>query len=141
MHHEDDDVNLLEQMGYEGRDLEIGRKGIISAVALFVGLFVVTVGCWMFIGAVDRTNMFSQAPRKVEARKVVPPKDYPVVQSGLAAKVDMVELRKQEEAKETKLGWVDEAKGIAQVPVESAIKIVAQRGLPTKPGAYTGGHK
>jgi len=140
MHHEEDDVNLLEQMGYEGRDLNVGAKGIWSAILMFVGLAVVTVGCWAFIGLVDRTKTFS-LPTKVEARTVTPPKDFPVVQSGVTAKTDMVELRKQEEAKSTKVGWVDEAKGVAQISVDDAIKIVAARGLPTKPGATAEGHK
>ena len=141
MHHEEDDVNLLEQMGYEGRDINVGKKGLWSAFLMFVGLAVVTVGCWAFIGVVDRTKTFSLPPQKFDSRQVTPPKDYPVVQSGVTAKADMVELRKQEEAKSTKVGWVDETKGVAQIPVEDAIKIVATRGLPTKPGAIAEGHK
>ncbi|MBS1708509.1 MAG: hypothetical protein JSS65_07270 [Armatimonadetes bacterium] len=138
MHHEEDDLNLLEKMGYEGRDMEVGRKGQFGAVLLFVSLAVVTVACWAFIGLIDRTNTFSQPPRVVAERKVTPPKEYPVVQTGVTAKMDMVELRKLEEEKTTKLGWVDKDKGVAQVPVETAIKIVAERGLPTRPGAKAG---
>ena len=141
MHHEEDDVNLLEQMGYEGRDLNVDKGGLTTAFLMFVVLTVITIGCWAFIGVVDRTKAFSLNPTKVEARKVTPPKDYPVVQSGLTAKTDMIDLRKQEEAKETKLGWVDQAKGIAQIPVEDAVRIVAERGLPTRPGATMEGHK
>jgi hypothetical protein len=32
------------------------------------------------------------------------------------------------------LRWVDEKAGIAQIPIEEAMKIIAERGLPARPG-------
>ncbi len=135
MHHEEDDLNLLESMGYEERDVHVGKKGLAGAFLGFVFLTVLVVVTWVFIGLVDRTYSFMHPPRQVPERVVQPPKDYPVVQSDVTARTDIITLRRQEEAKESKLGWVDKDKGIAQIPVESAIKIVAARGLPVKPGA------
>jgi hypothetical protein len=34
-----------------------------------------------------------------------------------------------------KLGWIDQSAGIAQIPVEDAMKIIAQKGLPAIPPA------
>lgn len=34
-----------------------------------------------------------------------------------------------------KLGWIDENAGIAQIPVKDAMKIIAEKGLPTVPAS------
>jgi len=34
-----------------------------------------------------------------------------------------------------KFGWIDQSAGIAQIPVEDAMKIIAQKGLPAVPPA------
>jgi hypothetical protein len=43
-------------------------------------------------------------------------------------------IRSDTEANE-KLGWIDQCAGIAQIPVEDAMKIIAQKGLPAVPPA------
>lgn len=46
---------------------------------------------------------------------------------------DMQKYAKEEEAALTSYAWVDKANGVAQIPVERAIEIVAERGLPVPP--------
>jgi hypothetical protein len=41
-------------------------------------------------------------------------------------------LREDMEANET-AGWVDQNSGVAQIPVEDAMKIIAEKGLPASP--------
>jgi hypothetical protein len=41
-------------------------------------------------------------------------------------------IKADSEANE-KLGWIDEKAGIAQIPVEDAMKIIAEKGLPVTP--------
>jgi hypothetical protein len=42
--------------------------------------------------------------------------------------------KNQEDAEANeKLGWIDQAGGIAQIPVKDAMKIVAEKGLPAGP--------
>jgi hypothetical protein len=43
---------------------------------------------------------------------------------------DLAAVRRAEEAELEKLAWVDRAKGIARIPIEEAMKLVAQNGLP-----------
>ena len=45
----------------------------------------------------------------------------------------LAELRAQEDALLTSYGWVEKDKGIARMPIGEAMKIVAERGLPTFP--------
>lgn len=43
---------------------------------------------------------------------------------------DLAAFRRQQDAELGKLGWVDRDAGIARVPIEDAMKLVAERGLP-----------
>ena len=43
---------------------------------------------------------------------------------------DMAELRRAEDRVLKGYGWVDEAAGIARIPIDRAMAIVAERGLP-----------
>jgi hypothetical protein len=44
---------------------------------------------------------------------------------------DLAALRAQEEAILTSYAWVEKDRGIARIPVEEAMRLVASRGLPT----------
>jgi hypothetical protein len=43
---------------------------------------------------------------------------------------DLAAIRREEEAELDKLAWVDRAKGVARIPIEEAMKLVARNGLP-----------
>lgn len=43
---------------------------------------------------------------------------------------DLEQVRAQEEKELTSYGWVDPRMGIAHIPIDEAIRILAQRGLP-----------
>ncbi len=45
----------------------------------------------------------------------------------------LAEFRAQESAFLTSYGWVEKDKGIARMPIDEAMKIVAERGLPKFP--------
>ena len=46
----------------------------------------------------------------------------------------LAEFRAQEDAFLTTYGWVEKDKGIARMPIDVAMKVVAERGLPKFPG-------
>ncbi len=48
---------------------------------------------------------------------------------------DLREKRQQDLAENEKAGWIDQAAGIAQIPVKDAMKIIAEKGLPGAPAA------
>lgn len=43
---------------------------------------------------------------------------------------DLAAIRGEEERLLTSYGWVDEQKGIARIPIDEAMRLIAQRGLP-----------
>ena len=46
---------------------------------------------------------------------------------------DLNKFREAEEQQLNSSGWIDQKTGIAHIPVERAIELVAQRGLPVRP--------
>lgn len=46
---------------------------------------------------------------------------------------DLKELRRQEDEILASYGWVDERAGIARIPIDRAMQLVVERGLPTRP--------
>ena len=48
---------------------------------------------------------------------------------------DLREKRAADEAENEKTGWVDQATGVAQIPVSEAMKIIAEKGLPNVSGS------
>ena len=56
---------------------------------------------------------------------------YPQVQPDPVG--DMNKFREAEELELNSAGWVDQRAGIAHIPIERAIDLVAQRGLPVRP--------
>jgi hypothetical protein len=61
----------------------------------------------------------------------------PHLQEGPAR--DLALFRAEEERTLASYGWVDEQKGIARIPIEEAMRILAERGLPGPEKAAGGG--
>jgi len=48
-------------------------------------------------------------------------------------RVELKELKDDEDAILNNYGWVDPANGVVRIPIDQAIDIVAKKGLPSKP--------
>ena len=53
-------------------------------------------------------------------------------------RVELKQLHDDEDAILNSYGWVDPKKGIVRIPIDQAIDIVAQKGLPSKPSPAGG---
>jgi hypothetical protein len=116
-HHEESDVDI--------RGILVFGAGLIAAAV------VVSLATWILFQYFDAR----------EAHRVVPL--YPLA-AGQANRVppgprlqtnpreDMHELRAREEEILTSYGWVDKNAGIVRIPIEEAMKITVQRGLPAR---------
>ena len=51
---------------------------------------------------------------------------------------DLEILRAREKERLNSYGWVDEAQGVVRIPIERAMDIVAERGLPLREGVEEG---
>src|SRR5438067_9402746 len=117
VHHEESDVNIRAILGF-------GAVLIVAAV-------VIHFGVWLLFGFFENR----------EARRVAP--EYPLA-AAAAARVppeprlqinpreDLRELRENEDAILNGYGWVDTNAGIVRIPIDEAMKLTVQRGLPVR---------
>ena len=114
-------------------DSEIHVKGIfvsIGGLALLVALSF--VGMFAFTKYLkDQSIARDPAPLPVAEANQPRPRPRAALQADPTA--DMVKFAKEEEAAVTSWAWVDQAAGVVQIPVDRAIEIVAERGLPVQP--------
>jgi hypothetical protein len=110
-------------------DAELDLKAIIRFV---IGLLVVTLlvlaVMWAMGGYFKAAETAKDPPPSplVEAQAdPIPP--GPRLQS--TPPRDMEELRAQDHETLTSYGWVDRAGGVARIPIERAMSIVAEKGL------------
>lgn len=134
MHDHDEtpiDANLLEEMGYERRDINIGtiNKSITSfMIAATVIMFVGLACMWI---AAPKMVSFKQDERTAP-RKRVPADPNPLIQSNVTAHQDYLELVREQRTALTTYGWTDRKKGFVHQPVDQAMKDVLASGLPVR---------
>jgi len=111
-----------EPVGYEERDVNawaVGRFAIglvllcILSLAVLVGFFRV---------------LENQHPLAEGARPVPP---QPRLQQ--TPVIDLKAMRDAEDQVLTTYGWVDQAHGLVRIPIDKAIDLLSQRGIPARP--------
>lgn len=118
------------ETAYDHSDL--GARGIfifLVGLALVVGL--VHFVAYAFMRAYENyapTNLERTAARIGDPTQRFP---MPVVQVDPVA--DMNKFLEAEELELNSAGWIDQKAGIAHIPIERAIDLMAQRGLPVRP--------
>ncbi len=114
--HEESDVHVRAIFGF-------------GAGLLAVGL-VVQVLMWLLMNYY--TNQAARVPRNIphsaEYQQQAPPE--PRLQ--IHPQQDLRDFRAREDAVLHGYGWVDKNTGVARIPIEEAMKIVVQRGLPAR---------
>ncbi len=141
----DTHINERKQ-GFEPRDWNAG-----TVYAFLVGLAVVCLvvyfllrGMYAYLDARARASQPAQNPlvaaRAFEARN----QPRTVVQDEIKTtfpeprleeneRQEISRFRMQEEQTLNSYGWVDQPAGVVHIPIERAMGLVAQRGLPTLP--------
>lgn len=118
-----------------GFDQELNLRAIIGAglgIALITALVLALL--WPLLGFFRRERVAldpapSPMPEANEPRLPPEPRLQP------APTLDMETLRSREDATLRSYGWVDRPAGIGRIPIDRAIDIVAETGLPEAPPA------
>jgi hypothetical protein len=116
-HHEESDVNIRGIFAFAG------GLAIVTVVVGFVvwGLFV-------YFNTRPESTRAPEFPLATTQERREPPE--PRLQTN--PREDMRELRDAEQETLTTYGWVDRNAGIVRIPVDDAIKLTLQRGLPSR---------
>ncbi len=121
----------------QGIDREINVR-VIRRFAIFVlGLIAVAMLLIWGVAGLVKKELPKQdpAPPPLEAARENPLPPGPRLQA--APPKDMQEFRARENAVLNGYAWVDKEKGEAQIPIDRAMDIVAEKGLPVKEGNPT----
>ena len=116
--------------GYEKRDTDV-RAVTWFLVILFVATLVSMVAMKFLYGILAERAAADQRPpgTLVGMRSPQPPE--PRLQP--APFDDLIHLRAAEEQALSSYGWVDRSKGVVRIPIERAIDLIVERGIPPAP--------
>ena len=141
-----DDIHIdghNEEADFERQDL--GAKPIIlflvalTAFCLLVALLV--KGMYSYLDAYQTRHEPVQSPlvqqTKADTRTVAPGDVTKFPQPRLESHetTEINAFRLQEEETLHSYGWVDQQAGTVRIPIDRAMELIAQRGLPTRPQA------
>lgn len=124
------DLNRPE-VGHEEKDVNVwavGKFAIFLATLCIVALFVL-YGLFRYFQ--DREARLQPPPGEgvnVDARRLPP---QPRLQD--APILDLKQMRDAEDQILGSYGWIDKQSGVVRLPIERAIDVLAQRGLPARP--------
>jgi hypothetical protein len=118
--------------GFEERDASI--KGLVQfAIWMAVVLAVTLVGMKWTFDYFKRTEPMgpTASPLVTESQRVLPPS--PRLQSQPHRELADYCLAQQQEV--TTYSWVDQGSGVVHIPVDRAMDLILERGLPARPSS------
>ena len=134
------EVNM-EHVQHAGASYDHSDLGARGIVGFLIGLAVTVVFIHIIIWGFIRTYAYFEPkalPRTTAIMAPPPPRGNPAsrfpapqLQSDEAG--DMDNYRQAVEQQLNSSGWINQGAGVAHIPVEHAIDLVAQRGLPVRP--------
>lgn len=110
--------------GHERRDVAVKRLLLFGAGLCVMVLFAL-VSMWLLFGYYKAEQ--SPGPPQAQEQKTPPEPRLQVTEQA-----DLQKQRKAEDAVLTSYGWVDQPTGIVRIPIDRAIELLAQRGLPAR---------
>jgi hypothetical protein len=114
-------------------DSEIHVKGIFGAIAGLALLVAFSFVAMIAFSKVLKTRAIERDPAPLPVAEANQPRPRPRAALQADPTADMARFAKEEEAALKTWAWVDRASGVVQIPVDRALEIVAERGLPVPP--------
>jgi len=119
-----------ESARYERRDFNT-RVISFYALGLVLLCLATAVGIWLFEKGLNRFYAYPGSASWTSSEKTLPPP--PRLQTNAAQ--ELAAMRAQEEAVLRSYGWIDREHGVIRVPIDVAMQLTLQRGLPVRSSA------
>jgi hypothetical protein len=117
----------------EGSDVNVRGILLFMGVLVVTGILIHFALYWMQHqfrrGEVREEERARQRQPAESARRGAP--NFPGPRLQVSPPADMAAYRAREEAALNSYGWVNRTSGIVRIPIERAMEIMAQSGLPT----------
>lgn len=143
-----------EMMNHGHRDTEFEREDLstrgvfafmIGLAVIGVVIYFIIVGMYSFLDKYERSQMATASPLmtgKGAISRVVTQEDMdkafkdngaPMLETNERGQFHDFLLNQEDQL--NSYGWLDEKAGVAHIPIERAMDLIAQRGLPVAPQA------
>jgi hypothetical protein len=116
-HHEESDVNIRAIFAFA-----FGLMVVTAAVYVFI------YGLFRYFDAREGVKGVVEYPLAAGQEKRVPPE--PRLQTD--PRQDLSDLRAKEDEVLGSYGWVDKNAGVVRIPIDQAMKLTLERGLPAR---------
>ena len=103
----------------------------IALVLLCIATLLLLFGLFRYFQGRETANQPPANPGMDAVRSTTPPE--PRLQS--TPVVDLKQIRDAEDQILGSYAWIDQQKGVVRIPVDRAMELLAQRGLPSRPQA------
>ena len=118
--------------GHETRDIST-RVVVMFAVALLVGGVIVHGLIWLLYAQFARAAATAY-PQEYPMARVGAPQLPPEPRLQTRPREDLQRMRAEEDRILGSYGWVDAQRGVVRIPIERAMEIVVDAGLPARAG-------
>jgi hypothetical protein len=115
--HEHSDVNIRAILAF---------GGVLLVVAAVVHLLIFVL--FGYFDSRENTRVPAEYPLAATQERREPPE--PRLQTD--PRQDLADLRAREDEQLTSYGWVDKNAGVVRIPIEEAMKLTLERGLPAR---------
>ena len=123
-----DEKTPLSKLGYEETDIAAGPL-FVGVIVLFIflgSMAIIGLGFYNYFGIKEPSTESEKMVANEDRR--VPPLDHRL--QGYPVK-DMESFRKAEDLQIENYHWKDKNAGVVAIPLEKAMELIAERGLPT----------
>lgn len=145
-----EDIPKHEDVGFERQDLP-GKDVLIFLVGLAVVCIAVSFllrGMYHYLDAYERSHQTPPNPLTEPARTLPAPRtlaqqnaqtqsnikqDFPEPRLEENERNELTDFRLQEEKALNSYAWIDQKAGVVRIPIERAMQLEVQRGLPVLP--------
>ena len=132
--------NIGEDIGFEREDLSSRSifAFLIALALLAILLHFILTGIYGYMDAREKQNQPPQNPLNTKASadvRVITPADvtrFPQPRLESDERTEINGFRTEEEKRLNSYGWVDQNAGVVHIPIDRAMQIIAERGLPTR---------
>jgi hypothetical protein len=116
-HHEESDVNIRAILGFG-----VALIGVAAVVHLLI------YALFGYFTSRENAKVLSEYPLAAAAGDRLPPE--PRLQTN--PRQDLADLRAKEDELLGSYGWVDRNAGVVRIPIDAAMRLTLERGLPSR---------
>ncbi|MPY91200.1 MAG: hypothetical protein GEU99_25225 [Luteitalea sp.] len=129
------DTHVAPEGGHERSDVDVSRTPWL-VIASAVSLAVVMAGMWLMFRVMEGQLASSDRPLPMVTERQAGQDRQPPEPRLLADEpADLARVQRDEEAVLNSYDWVDRSQGTVQVPIDRAMTLLIERGVPTTPEA------